>query len=382
MRLAAPFSVTQLFWPVMALLGLALTAPLVVALLGTLPPTSDKPSDFMAFWGAARLVWQGTPLLAYDSAAVTQAAGLTGAVLPASFYPPPYLLVTGFLGALDFQTAYLLFVPTSMALLLVAVLFIFRARAGLVLSLLIGFGAFWQLLHYGQNTGWITVLFLLAYASLRGMGVGGGVALGLGIIKPHLGVLVPLHLFLTKRWQALLVACLAAALFAIASYFYLGAAIWPAYSEAAQVPLQRLYDFDMPNTLAPISLYAGLRRIGLAFTAAAVLHGVFALVVLAIWLYCVRCLSLTASFALLPLATLLVLPHALAYDCILLILPVLAVAIDPDLQPKQWVRWLPWALLYLCSTWFVVINAVFPLGVFPLLGLVALLSSAQEKRSA
>jgi hypothetical protein len=373
-------------WLVVALLSLAMHAPLLGTLLLAIPPDPQRATDFMAFWAAAKLVWQGSAELAYNAQAVSLASGVAGAALPPSFYPPPYLFITAPLGMLDYQTAYLVFVPTSMALLAFFFVIVFRAQAGLALLLILAFGGLWQLLHYGQNSGWIALLYLLVFSSLQAGSSRGGVALGLAIIKPHLGVLAPVHLLLTRQWRLLLVTCLTAIILIALTTLALSPQIWPAYAEGARYPIERMSNFSMNNIYAPISLYAGLRRLGLDGLSAILIHAGFALAMLWVWLRLVARLHPAHSFALLPLVTLLVLPHAYAYDSVLLLLPILAIALCPELRPKSNLALIPWALLYLSSTWLAVFNVWTIIGIFPFLGAAALvtfyLTHSQPKLAA
>ncbi len=367
-------------WLLTSLLSIALYAPLLFSLLAQVPPSGEWANDFTLLWAAAKFAWQGQPALAYDAAALTASVpALATAPVQPSFYPPLYLLLTAPLGALEYPVAYVVFVLPSLIALTVAAAAIFRAQAALAVVLVLCFGGFWQLLHYGQNSGWIAILYLLVYAGLRAGHSGAGIALGLIAVKPHLGLLAPLHLVSTRRWSVFVAAALTVLALTVLSGWLFGWDVWWAYTQVAGYPVHRLLDFTMPNQDAPISLYAGLRRWGMGATEALLCQAALGVFAGWLWLVIGRSVSPASSFALLPLVTLLVLPHAYAYDSVLLLLPLLAAALTPELQLRHWSGVASWALLYLASGWLAVFNFMTVVGVFPVLGLLFLAALAWQK---
>ena len=72
-----------------------------------LDATRGPGSDFLAFWGAAKLAVAGTPQLAYDLAAETAMQATTGIRnMVAYVNPPPFLLAIAPLGLLPYAAAW------------------------------------------------------------------------------------------------------------------------------------------------------------------------------------------------------------------------------------------------------------------------------------
>lgn len=190
---------------------------------GAYPPLFD----FSVFWSAASLTLQGHPEQAYDvhqlylilknEIHIPVGEGGYG-----WFYPPFFLLVLAPLARVTPFQGYLLFMGLTLSAYLFAIY-----RAGRALPSLwwgvFGFSGLWFNLVLGQN-GFITaalgaaVLISLEHHPLRS-----GVFLGLLMLKPQLGLLLPMILLIKRAWLALFSAGITLAITFFLAWLLLGA---------------------------------------------------------------------------------------------------------------------------------------------------------------
>lgn len=278
--------------------------------------------DFDIFHIVGRMYWQGTLETAYRFELFKAHQGVLSdgtAQMPWT-YPPPFGLVAAGLALLPVWGAHLLFVSTTLA----AYLLVLRRLAGehfhgvflgvlplLCLNVLTG--------QNGLLTGALVGLFALL--SLRRPG-GGGVPLGLMIVKPHLALGLGVFLVLSRRWATLAVAVAAAAGAALLSTLAFGPGIWGAFlhgvEESGAFLEQGLYPLQRMT-----SIYAGLRSFGIDPRVAFGVHAAVALGALAmVQLAVAQGWRAERVLAVAMLATLLVSPYNYDYD-----LPILGVAL-------------------------------------------------------
>jgi Glycosyltransferase family 87 len=289
-------------------------------------------TDFLSFWAAGKVLLADGQ--AYDAAAHIAAqrdlyAGHSG--YTAFFYPPPFLLVCAPLGLGGY------FPALGMWLAGTGVAFVAALRPWLcgltwrqLALVLIAFPAVQLTITHGQ-TSFLAAALLgggtwLAASERKGWA---GVLIGLAIIKPQFGLLVPLALFAAGEWRVIASAALTALGFAAAATLTFGVEIWPAWL-AASAPAQEAMANGAIGFAKMQSVFAAARLAGAGTGLAYALQGLVALAcaVLVAHLFWRRGFTHEAGAALL-VAALLATPFVLDYDLLLLAFPLAVLANGP-----------------------------------------------------
>ncbi len=287
--------------------------------------------DFGVFWSAATLTLQGHPEQAYD---VHQLHLMLHQVLHFQvaeggygwFYPPFVLVLIGPLAWLTPVQAYLFFMGCTLC----GYLWVFHLAAQKIVRFpglwwgVLGFSGVWYNLILGQN-GFVTaalgaaVLLTLERYPLRS-----GVFLGLLLLKPQLGLLLPLLPVWQRAWRVLFSAALTVLLTLAGAWLLLGTASlqgWWHNIDLARVFLERGGDnflFKIP------SLYACLTLLGASHPVAYLVQGTTALLAVVV---VTRIWHLPADwrlrYAAALLGSLLMSPYVFEYDLTGLIFPLL-----------------------------------------------------------
>lgn len=275
--------------------------------------------DFISFWGAARLVLAGHPASAYDNAAlhaVQSAVASFGAGAQMPFpYTPAYLaLVTPF-GLLPFPIAMVVWTACTF------VLYLFAARKLMPRSgwIAAAFPAVYANAAVGQN-GFLTVgIFMAGLSLLSRRPFVAGLVLGCLVIKPQLGLLLPVALLAARSWRAI-------AGTAVSSIGILaaGAALFGLPTMAAwfhQMPLYAAITRDgLVGWSKLASVYAAAREFGLGPGTALAVNGVAALAAaVAVWQIWRSKAEDGIKVAILSAATALASPYLLFYDTLILV---------------------------------------------------------------
>lgn len=298
--------------------------------------------DFISYWAAGRLGLEGQAPLAYDVAAhhevQKQAFQFVGAI-PFG-YPPAFLLLALPFGVFAYPPAAVAWVILTWAAYALAV----RLWAP---------KAYWFAMAMppvlinavtGQAGFLIAALFIGGMALMPKRPLLGGMVLGLMVIKPQLGVVLPFALAAGREWRAFLGAALSAG-----GFLLLGLLLFGAESYRAWLGNASLYASVVTDGLAGwqrmASVYSALRFDGLGATAAWIAQGLVALAALAacclIWY---RRVDWGARAAALAAATALASPYLFGYDTLLLIMAfVWLIARGRHLVPLA----LCWALMLL-----------------------------------
>ncbi|MGE3933574.1 MAG: glycosyltransferase family 87 protein [Rhodospirillaceae bacterium] len=293
---------------------------------GMLDPRGEPVGyDFITFWSASWLALGGRPEAAYQMSEIAAAQQVAVTAFRGVFlwhYPPTFFLVALPLSLLPYLVSYLTFVGVTFAGLAAVVRRIVPAR-GWLLGLCAFPGTFINGFQ-GQN-GFLT-------ASLLGGGLVllqrrpalAGVCFGLLTVKPHLGLLIPVALALSRQWRAFAFAAVTAVAFLGLSTAVLGRRTLEAFIDNA--PVVRfvleagILDWDkMPTT------FAAVRLIGGGVTAGYALQGIVAAVALAAvaWLWSrPHPLPLAVRGSGLVTAALLTPPYLFNYDMMACILPL------------------------------------------------------------
>jgi hypothetical protein len=339
-------------------MALALTYHWVSLVMGHHPgvaaaqPGKPGPTDFVAFWVAGRLAWQGHAASAWNLATLQPIEHATavmdpGAVL-AFFYPPTFLLLCLPFAVLPYLAGFAAFVAAQTA----ALFYVLRrilpgwgwlplvSFPGLLLNAATGQNGFISAACFG-----VPVLLLDRVPWLAGAALGGLA------FKPHLAFCVPVALLAARRWQALIAAGLAALLFAALSGLVLGWGTYPAF--IASLPAVRdalqnhAEDWDKLQ-----SLYTAARLAGVPLGGAYALQIVLALVAAAaLAALCIRRPGAAGEAAALAAASLLCSPHVLDYDLAVAGVPLAWIA-----REASRTGWLGWEKLLAAAAF------IWPLG--------------------
>lgn len=302
----------------------AIATMLLVAYLAMLArafrnATQGAGSDFLAFWGAARLTLAGTPERAYDLAAETAAQAASGVAGMFAFVnPPPFLLLAAPFGALPYAVAWVVW---SLAGWAVWLLVARRAMPEATLAIAAFPGAYLAASH-AQN-GFLTGALLIGgVLALRRSQALSGALLGALIVKPHLALFVPLWLAAGRKWTAFAAAAAGALTLCLLSLAVFGRATWLAYPQSFAVSEAIMRGGEPAFFLRMGTVYSGLRyhlgpAVALAGQATVTL-ACAALVILA-WR---RTRDEQATGAVMLAATALGSPYLFAYDLAFLAMPL------------------------------------------------------------
>jgi hypothetical protein len=344
--------------------------------------------DFFCFWAVSDLSLAGDPAAAFDSERLRDALQSIGSgeKFYTWSYPPTFQLVVLPLALVPPLVAQVLWVGAGTGVFALAYKRLLPQRHSMLI--VASSGLFVTNLYVGQTGIWLAALYLAGLASLtepKQRWPWGAAAFGLAAFKPHLGLLVPLTLLISRQWAAFAMATATFVVFALASILVFGVDLWWGFFEMAGRTLELLVASGYrPHLLT--TFFSALHSLGVPTRLAYPIHwllagAVFALAVRLMW----RCRDLLLSAAVAICAGLLIFPYAYYYDLMLLVGP-LAVLVRDALRSG----WLPREPEALVLLWL----APFPsmllmelselsLGVgFPLLALVLVGRRARVRAAA
>jgi hypothetical protein len=300
-------------------------------------------SDFLAFWGAGRLVADGTPELVYNLAAERVAQGPSGTgQLVAFVNPPPYLFVVAPLGWLPYAAAWVAWALAGWAIWFAVARRILPEASLAILA----FPAAYLAASHAQN-GFVTGALLIGgVIALRRSQALSGALLGALIIKPHLALLVPFWLAAGRKWTAFAAAGASALGLCLASLLVFGADTWAAYPESFKASAALMAQDPGPFFLRMATLYSALRQHGDPAVAMACQAAVTLALLVLTCRFWSRARDETAAGAMMLAATALASPYLFSYDLAFLALPVFWLAGD-----ARRTGWRPWEKLLLIVVW-------------------------------
>jgi hypothetical protein len=311
---ASPFDRFRLVGSAMAILVVLLT---IVEFLWNAAKPTDR--DFISFWGAAQLALAGDPAAAYDQARLheVQAAVVTfvnGDGMPFPYAPAFLALVTPF-GLLPFSTSLAVWSAATFAIYLITVRRIFPQSGWLAAA----FPPVFINAAIGQNAFVTAAIFIGGMLLLQRRPFAAGLLLGCLVIKPQLGLLLPIALLAARQRRAI-----AGAAVSSLGVLAVGAAVFgAAATEAwlAQMPLYVNIGRDgLVGWHKMASVYAALRQAGAGLELAFVLHLlVAAAAALFVWRVWRSDAEAPAKAGILAAATLLASPYVFPYDAVLLV---------------------------------------------------------------
>lgn len=256
-------------------------------------------SDFVYFYGDGMIAREYPAVRLYDYALQDR---VFNAIYPAhagyygpSPYPPFVALFFRPFARLSFETAYLVWMATSLLLYIVGVMASCKAtfsKERLKISLLMCFALafspfFFSTLINGQLSAVaVCAVGLAIYQEKQGNPVRSGLALALLAYKPTLLLLIIPMLLLTRRFRALLGFIAGAVALALVATAADGLAIWPAYARmlrgfgrasgiGAATHLRLWQYLDLHSSFAAVP--AGTSPTGLIVLACAISAGTIAL---------------------------------------------------------------------------------------------------------
>lgn len=275
--------------------------------------------DFISYWAAGRLGLEGQAPLAYDftahRAVELQATMVAG--LPFG-YPPAFLAVALPFAVFPYPPAAVAWVVLTWGAFAMAVRFWAPAAWWLAMAmppLLIN-------AITGQAGFLIAALFIAGMALLPRRPLLGGILLGLMVIKPQLGLVLPFALAAGREWRAFAGAALSAG-----GFLLLGLLLFGVESYRAWLGSAHLYSAVVADGLAGwqrmASVYSALRFDGLGAALAwtvQILAGLAAVAATALLWH--RKADWGARAGALAAATALATPYLFFYDTLLLIVPL------------------------------------------------------------
>lgn len=298
----------------MALLFLFVAVVALVTMVG-----DPYQMDFISFWAAGKLALAGQAPLAWDFAAHRAVELQATAVAGIPFgYPPAFLVLAAPFALLAYPYAAPLWVVATWAAFALAVR---RWRRE----------AFWLAMAMppvlinavtGQVGFLIAALFVGGAALLPKRPLLGGIALGLIVLKPQLGLAIPFALAAGREWRAF-----AGAATSSLGFLLLGLLLFGPESYRAWLGNAGLYASVVADGLAGwhrmASSYAALRFAGLEALPAWIAQGAAALTAVAAcaWLWH-RSRDWGARMSALAAATVLASPYMFGYDTLPLIVPL------------------------------------------------------------
>lgn len=274
--------------------------------------------DFISFWAAGRLGLSGHAALAYDftahRAVELQATMVAG--LPFG-YPPAFLLLATPFALLPYPQAAVLWVVLTWGAYAGAV----RLWAPKAWWLAMAMPPLLLNAITGQAGFLVAALFIAGMALLPKRPLLGGLLLGLMVVKPQLGLVLPFALAAGREWRAF-----AGAVLASTGVLLFGLLVFGWQSYVAWLGNAGLYSSVVADGLAGwqrmASVYSALRFDGLGAAPAWIAQGMVALAALgACCLLWWRSTDWGVRAGALAAATALASPYLFGYDTLLLIMP-------------------------------------------------------------
>jgi hypothetical protein len=296
----------------------------------------DRPigADFMAIWTGGGMAADGRGVDAYDPlknfVALQEAmADETPPFLP-FLHPPQVLLAAAPLSYLPYVPAWTLFAALSAAAFLAASRRL--APKGWRVIAAVAAPAFFLNIANGQMGLLIAAAFAAGALTLERRPFSAGVLFGLVAMKPQYGLLMPLAFAAGGHWRAIAGAGLSVIAQAAIATLAFGAAVWPAFAGKLSYASDVLLAGGGLAWPKFISLYGGLRGLGLPHEAALAGQLVFAAAIAATLALLWRSgADLRLRLAGLIAAALLASPYALDYDAALM-LPAVALLLSVGLE--------------------------------------------------
>lgn len=331
--------------------------------------------DFINFWCSARFAMSGTPALAYDPQALhhlqsSVATIKAGNEMPFPYMPAYILLVLPF-GLFSYPLGMALWVGATLLLYLLALKRLVP-QAGL---LALAFPPILVTIALGQNGFLTAALLITAVAMLDRRPFAAGVLAGLLILKPQLGLFLPVALIASRQWRAIAGAALSAVCISLSGVLLFGTATLLAWIRLLPL-LAKITKDGMIGWIQLTSVYAAGRQAGLDAATAMALHVLIALAAATVvWITWRSDRDKFAKAAILAAATALASPYLFLYDLPILMVPILWLA-RSRVHPAAVA--VPWFLsAFAIAQHF---GSAGPINLNPIISIVLLALTARQQR--
>ena len=336
--------------------------------------------DFVSYWAAAQLTVAGNPAGAYDVAlhrSVELGAIPLHGALPFA-YPPCFLLPLALFGLLSYPVAAFDWVLLSFAAYCAAI----RRWAPAMPWLALSFPPLLVNVITGQAGLLVAALLIGGMILLPKRPLAAGLLLGLLVVKPQLGLVLPLALAAGREWRAIAGAAASSLGLVGLSVLIFGWAPYQAWLGNAGF-IASIASEGLAGWHRMASVYGALRMAGLASGAAWAVHAVVAAAAAAaaclVWY---RKADLGPRAGALAAATALASPYLFVYDTMILVVPFLWLIS----RGRHWLLLgLVWAILFLAlaqvAGWSGGPNLM-PLAPIVLLGLILFETRQSDRLSA
>ena len=280
--------------------------------------------DFAPYWTAAKLALAGDPGAAYDPAIHYArerelfGGGSLGGSTP-FLYPPLFLLICLPFAMLPYRAALSVWLGLGLVSYWRSVRAIWP-RKGLALPIL-AFPAVLINVVDGQNGLLSASLFAAATLQLDRRPIVAGVCFGCLAYKPHLGIVIPFVLLLSREWTAILSAAVTVLLFLAASLIVFDPAVWTSFLSASSFA-RHLLEQGLAGPHRMVSVFAAAQLWHAPVWAAYAAQIVSGLVVLTALAVVLRRPAPLARGAAICAAAPLVSPYLFDYDLAILAVPI------------------------------------------------------------
>lgn len=274
--------------------------------------------DFLNLWMYGRAAFSAQPGLWYDPDAYRHALD---ALLGVGYagqnwsYPPTIMLLAALFALLPYLPALLLWTLAGIAMFVL----VLRRHAGgrVALAALVSPAAVFCVIS-GQSALFTSAALIAAFAWLDSRPLRAGLLLGLLMLKPQLGLLLPLILAVSGRWRVFAAAAATGTGLAFLSVMQFGAESWIRFITIG-LPVQNIVLDDAGRIATPFfpTIFMNLHGAGLGYAAAMTVQAIFALAAAAAigWAFRVhRHADPRLLFALFAACTIAALPYLLIYD--------------------------------------------------------------------
>ena len=275
--------------------------------------------DFISFWGAAQFALASDPAAAYDQARLheLQSAVVTfvnGDGMPFP-YPPAFLLLVTPFGLLPFAVSLAMWSAATFAVYFVLMRRLFPQSGWLAAA----FPPVFINAAIGQNAFVTAAIFIGGMLLLQRRPFAAGLLLGCLVIKPQLGLLLPIAFLAARQWRAIAGAAVSSLGLLVIGAVAFGAAATEAW--LAQMPLYVTIGRDgLVGWHKMASVYAAVRQAGAGLELAFAVHLlVAAAAALLVWRVWRSDAEAPAKAGILAAATLLASPYVFPYDAVFLV---------------------------------------------------------------
>jgi alpha-1,2-mannosyltransferase len=288
-----------------------------------------KGADFLHLYtlGSVALEHRGADLYNMNAQAelASQRVPVATGIRYIPLYPPQVSIFIAPMARFSYSRMLVVWLAVSVLLYGLCVYFVWRSCPGLqsehlgFILLAVAFPGFFHLILWGQTSALALGCLTLAYFALRKeKEFLAGLALGTLMFKPQLSIAVCVIFFATRRWKVMLGAALSAAAQVLVAWAYYG---WGPIRDWTQTVLgvfdslsmlePKLYQTHSLRTFWNLLLIPSHISLGLYVVSAS-------LVLLGLVMVWSSQLPLPVRYSALLLATVLVSPHLIVYDMVIL----------------------------------------------------------------